>query len=196
MAEKRDIFVLWIHVRPYVAKYLLRNYRIYEAGWDALVDISKDKELSSFVDRALMKPCKWHDSMTKSKEGKSRIAIEISKDKFYRYGWALTATDENRLNAILENRCKNIAKMFLSTQYMWCGHLARCIQLLYKTFGWNEYDWDPETIRKMWNRDRSIPKKEVFNLIYQEKSRFVLDKLSENLQITEQGKKAYESNIL
>ena len=196
LAAKRDIFVIWIHVKPYVAKYLLRNYRLYEPGWDALVDISKDKELSTFVDNSLIKPCRWRDTMIKPKEGRSRIAIEISKDKFYRYGWALTATDENRLNSMLENRCKNIAKIFLSTQYMWSGNLSKCIKLLYKTFGWTEDDWDIENIRKIWNRDRVMPKKEIFNLIYQEKTRFVLDKLAENRQITEQGKNAYESNIL
>lgn len=195
MAAKRDIYVLWIHVKPYVAKYLLRNYRIYEAGWDALVDISKDKELSNFVNNALIKPCKRFDNRIES-TGKSRIAIEISKDKFYRYGWALSATDENRLNIILETRCKNIAKIFLSTQYMWCGHLSKCIELLYKTFGWNEEDWDYGTIRKMWNRDKTLPKKKISDVIYQEKSQFILEHLSKNGQITQQGKNAYESNIL
>ena len=187
--------MIWIHTKPYVAKYLMRNYRMYEPGWDALVDISKDKELSSIVDNSLFKPCSRYDSRIKS-EGRCKIAIYISKDKFYRYGWALTATDENRLNRILENRCRNIAKTFLSTQYMWSGNLSTCIKLLYKTFGWTEDDWEIEAIRKMWQRDSTIPKSKIFLQLYQEKSRFVLEKLSENQLISQQGKTAYESNIL
>lgn len=196
MKKKKDRYVVWIYVKPYVRKYLLQNFRVFDSRWKELVNLSSDRELSTYVDISLKKPSHRYDNRVEGKMKRCRIALEISKDSFYRYGWALSPTDENRLNKLLEYRCQVIAKTFLSTQYMWTGNLADAIRLMYRTYGWTSEDWDEDTIRKMWFRDKNLPKISVCDEIFKKKTRFLLEQMSNLGTITLQGKKEYENNLL
>lgn len=196
MKKNKDRFVVWIHVKPYVKKYLLKNFRVTDQNWKALVNLSQDRELSTFIDISLKKPSRRYDNrLMESKMYPCRIAVEISKESFYRNGWVLTPTDERRLNNLLEVRCQVIAKTFLSTHYMWTGNLAECIRKLYHVFGWTEDDWDRDTIRKMWLRDKNLPKINICSELFKEKTKFLLVQLSKTGTLTEKAKLEYEKNL-
>ena len=198
MQEKRkERFVVWIHVKPYVKKYLLNNFRVWDDKWKDLVNFSGDRELRTFICGRLAKPHHRYDNRNeKPVRGKVRIAIEISKEQFYRYGWALTPSDEHELSRALEIRCETICKTFLAATYMYIGNLNECIRRFYQTFNMTEEDWSLDAIRKMWQRDRNLPKMNVNSLNFVNNTKFVLVQLSHNGTISETGRNNYEKNLV
>ena len=197
MAKKTGRYVIWISTRPYIEKYLLHNFRVVDSNWTNLVNLSEDRELSAFISTRLSKPEHRYDKKEKMKrDHNSRVAIEISKDSFYRYGWALSPSDEIDLNRALDIRCKTICMTFLAATYQYIGNLNECIRRFYQTFSITEDDWSSETIRKMWQREKRIGKICVNDLNFVKNTQFILENLSLNGTISENGKKAYENNLI
>ncbi len=197
MSKSKERFVVWIHVKPYVKAYLLHNYRVWDEEWPELVNLAGDRELNTFLSVRLAKPEHRYDHRIEQQvKGKVRIAVEISKAQFYRYGWALSPTDERDLNKALEIRCETLCKTFLSATYMFLGNLTDCIRRFYKTFGIAEDDWPIDTIRKMWQRDSHLPKINYNSLNFVKNAQFILVQLSQGGTITETGLKNYEKNLV
>lgn len=197
MSKRKERFVVWIHVKPYVKRYLLNNFRVWDDAWPELVSLAKDHELNTFICGRLANPQHRYDKrIEKQVCGKVRIALEITKDQFYRYGWALTPTDERGLCRALEIRCETLCKTFLSATYMYLGNLGECIRRFYQTFGMTEEDWSVDAIRKMWQRDKNLPKMTLNSLNFVKNTQFVLVQLSNNGTITETGKNNYEKNLV
>ena len=197
MSKRKERFVVWIHVKPYVKKYLLNNFRVWDEAWPELVCLDRDRELGTFISGRLQKPGHRYDNRLEQQvRGKVRIAFEITKAQFYRYGWALSPTDERALNRALEIRCETLCKTFLSATYMYIGNLTECIRRFYQTFNMTEEDWPIDTIRKMWQRDKHLPKMTCNSLNFVKNTRFVLVQLSNHGTITEIGMKNYEKNLL
>ena len=197
MSKQKERYVVWIHVKPYVKKYLLNNFRVWDKQWSELVNLSGDRELNTFISGRLAKPQHRYDKRIDAQvAGKVRIAFEISATQFYRYGWALSLTDEHELCRALEIRCETLCKTFLSSTYMYIGNLNECIRLFYKTFNMTEEDWSIDAIRKMWQRDKLLPKININSLNFVKSTQFILAQMSNNGTITEKVKKNYEKNLV
>ncbi len=194
--KAKERFVIWIHCKPYVRRYLLQNFKVHDSRWPELVDVRSDRELAAFINGRLMKPSHRFDKRNESRQYPSRVAVEISRDQFYRYGWALSASDERLLCRALELRCETLAKTFLSATYLYSGNLAECIRLFRRTFGFTEDDWQVDALRKMWLRDRRISKQCVKNENFVKNTLFVLEQLSHYGTIAQKGKELYENNLL
>lgn len=79
---------------------------------------------------------------------------------------------------------------------MYIGNLNECIRLFYKTFNMTEEDWSIDAIRKMWQRDKLLPKMNVNSLNFVKSTQFILAQMSNNGTITEKGRKNYEKNLI
>ena len=53
--KKKDRFVCWIWVAPFVKQYLLTNFKVYDPDWSELVNISQDKSLDVMFRSRLVK---------------------------------------------------------------------------------------------------------------------------------------------
>lgn len=201
--KKTERFVVWIRVKPYVKKYLLNNFHVQDKDWPELVNVDKDRVLKSFITLRLAKPTHRRDKREEKKAaGKVMVPLEISKQQFYYNGWALTATDERMFARALEVRCETICKTFLTAMYFQCGNLTECIRHFYHTFGITDEDWPMDTIRKMWQRDKVLPKiackkqeKDEKTVNYKKITQFILGQLSQYGTISQEGLKQYENSL-
>lgn len=194
--KNKSRFVIWLKVKPYVKKYLLQNFRVYDEDWPELVNVSSDKELAPFVSSRLAKPCHRRDKACANAQRTELIAVEIKQDVFYRYGWALSPTDELAFNKAVSIRCNTTLMVLLTGFYMYTGNLQDSIRRFYKVTGFTEEDWPIDSIRKKWQRDTTLPKITLNEEIIKKNVGFLLDNLSRNGTISQQCKKEYEDNIL
>ena len=90
-----------IFVKPYVAKYLEKNY-------GAPVDLSKNKTLRNIFRKYLSKPNFHSDTVFVNLKYANRksVYVIISEDDFYRYGWELSLTDQVNFSSDVENIIK------------------------------------------------------------------------------------------
>lgn len=195
---KRSRYVIWVHVKEYVKKYLLMNYRVEDSDWPELVNLSKDKELNSFITARLNKPSHRRDKEIAKCNSKrpAILAIEITEENFNRHGWALSPTDELAFNQAVTIRCDTMLVMLLSGFYMYTGNLMESIRQFYRVTGFTDDDWPMDSIRKKWLRDSKLPKIVLNNEINKKNTLFLLDVLSKNGVIVQRVRDDYERNLL
>lgn len=156
-------YVVWIHVAPYVCRYLLDNYGVADSEIKNLVDIRGDAALMSFFRSRLIKPSHAYDLRKSRRRGvgyrSERMAIAIPGSWFTRYGWALSATDECDVAKQLERRLHGMLMAYLSYHYAYTGDLAACIRSFYRRFHQTEETWPYDSIRKIWNRNYTSEQK-------------------------------------
>lgn len=193
--KKKDRFVCWIWVAPYVKQYLLTNFKVDEPDWPELVNLSGDKSLYMLFRSRLVKQSHRYDKRNSGnyKYRTCRVAIEISKSDFYNYGWALSPTDESMLSTMLETRCRTILMTFLSVAYMITPVLSECIKQFYAQFNYDEFSWPQDSIRRIWNRDPS-DKQTLKNGISDKIKEIILVQLFKNGTISQKGLEQYENN--
>lgn len=193
--KKKERFVVWIWVAPFVKQYLLTNFGVNDPDWPELVNISTDTTIDVLFRHRLMRPSHRYDNRLSGnyKYRNAKIALEITKSDFYTYGWALSPTDEAMLANALECRCRTILLTFLAAQYMVTPVLSHCIQEFYHRFGWNDTTWPEDSIRRLWNRDKTIDKKALKIGIHNKIQEIVVVQLFKNGTISQQGKIAYEN---
>lgn len=195
--KKKDRYVVAIHVPPFVKNYLLTNFGVVDPEWISLVNLSSDKYLCNLFRGMLIRKDFQFDRRIESQKGSFRselVNVEITRADFYRYGWALSRTDEVRFSIVLESRCKTILLTYLSSAYMVNQNLAECIRKFYQLFGYDEDTWPVDSIRKIWIRDKSIDKTKLKAGLQQKINEIIILQLSQNGTIAEQGKLAYENN--
>ena len=194
--KKKERFVCWIWVAPFVRQYLLTNFKVDDPDWPELVNISSDKTLDVLFRSRLVKQSHRYDKRIQSGNYKYRnckIAIEISKSDFYQYGWSLSPTDESNLATALEVRCRTMLLTYLSVAYMITPVLSVCIRQFYEKFHFDEFSWPPDSIRRIWNRDKSIDKNNLITNINEKINEIIIVQLFKNGTISQQGKEAYEN---
>lgn len=194
--KKKDRFVCWIWVAPFVKQYLLTNFKVDDPDWPELVTISEDKTLDALFRSRLVKQTHRYDKRVQSGNYKYRnckIALEISKSDFYQYGWSLSPTDEMMLSNILEIRCRTMLLTYLSVAYMVTPVLSECIRQFYAKFKYDEFTWSPDSIRRIWNRDKTIDKSILKTNINEKINEIITVQLFKNGTISQQGKEAYEN---
>ena len=195
--KKKDRYVVAIHVPPFVKNYLLTNFGVVDPDWISLVNLSSDKYLCNLFRGMLIRKDFQFDKRIESQKSGFRtevVIIEISRADFYRYGWALSGTDEVRFSIVLESRCKTMLLTYLASAYMVNQNLAECIRKFYQLFGYDEDTWPVDSIRKIWIRDKSIDKTKLKAGLQQKINEIIILQLSQNGTIAEQGKLAYENN--
>lgn len=195
--KKTDRYVVAIHVPPFVKNYLLTNFGVVDRDWQCLVNLSADKYLSSIFRGMLVRKDFQFDKRIESQKSgfrSEKVNVEITRADFYRYGWALSRTDEVRFSIILESRCKTMLLTYLASAYMVNQNLAECIRKFYQLFGFSEDTWPIDSIRKIWLRDKTINKTELKGELQQKINEIIILQLSQNGTIAEQGKLAYENN--
>ena len=196
--KKKEIYYVWVSVTPYVRQYLLDNYGVEKTDIPDLVDIRKDSLLNALFTPKLVKKSfrreKDLEENARNQRRNCRMRFLISHDIFVRHGWAISLTDEGALNKALEIRCKTILLTYLSSLYAMSGNLSYCITRFYRKFNMNDEIWPVDSIRKLWLRDKKIPKNNVFYEFEQKISTFILEKLSENGTISAKALETYENN--
>lgn len=199
-AENRKMrYVVWVHVTPYVARYLKDNFGVADAGGiHNLVDIRGDKALMAFFTPHLEKQSHRYDRRLEGRRLGNRtamVAIEVSASKFTRSGWALSPTDEAAFARLLELRCQGILLAFLSAHYMISGDAAVSIRTFYRVFHQDEESWPYESIRKIWNRN--VKREQKITLkgrLENEIIEKILVQLSNYGTIAQKGLQLYENN--
>lgn len=198
--KKKDRFVCWIWVAPFVKQYLLTNFRVYDLEWPELVNISQDKSLDVLFRYRLVKPSNRYDKRISQngnyKYRNCKIALEITKSDFYHYGWSLSPTDEATLANAMEVRCRTILLTYLSVAYMVKPNLSVCIQQFYDTFHFDESTWPSDSIRRIWNRDTTIDKNALKSELEEKINKIVVVQLFKNGTISQSGKEIYENNSI
>lgn len=198
MSRKKERFVIWVQVKPYVKKYLLQNYRVIDPDWPELVNVSRDNELRIFVTSRLEKPCHRRDKQTEASNSKrtALLAVEISEDNFYRNGWSLSPSDEFAFDKAVSIRCETMLMVLLSGFYMFTGNLMESIRRFYTVTGFTDDDWPTDSIRKKWQRDSTVLKITLNDDIIQKNTSFLLGRLSKNGTISQAAKEEYEKNLV
>ncbi len=195
--NKKNRYVVWVHVAPYVCRYLVDNFGVKDPDIKNLVDIRDDAQLMAFFSPRLAKVSHRYDRRkngTPSRHYRTeKVGIEITASHFTRQGWALSPTDEDAMAKLLEKRCHGMLIAFLSGHYMLTGDLAASIRAFYRRFHQTEDTWPYDSIRKIWNRTYTPEQK--ISLRDSKVEQFVelfLVKLSEFGTISQKGKTIYE----
>lgn len=196
--KKRERYVCWINVAPFVKQYLLINFKVDDPDWPELVNINADRSLDLFFRLKLEKPSHRYDKRIDAHGNYryrcERIAIEITRSDFYQYGWSLSPTDEAMLCSVLEIRCRTMLMAFLSASYMVTPVLSECIKQFYQRFGYDEFTWPADSIRRIWNRDKTINKHTLKTSINNKIHDLIVVQLFNNGTISQRGKEQYENN--
>lgn len=190
---KKDRFACFIPVKPYVKRFLLVNFNAPDYKWSELVNLSVDRELQEAFKSRLVKDCnQWDKRYSELKRYAEQIAVEISKDDFYRYGWSLTPTDCVSFGQIVERRIKSIMYVFVDIRVAMGADISTAIREFMQEFGFSEYDWKYDSIRKTYYRHLSTQKKGDIPELKELMNKIVMGKLSEYGTISQQAFIKYE----
>ena len=201
LAMKKNRYVVWVHVAPYVCRYLVDNFGVQDEEIRNLVDIRRDPGLMAYLTPRLTKQSHRYDKRMAMSfaHRRSCVAVLISADKFARSGWALSRSDESGFAKLLEARCQGMLLDFLRGQYIITGSLADSIRTFYRRFHQTEETWPYDSIRKIWNRRYGQKEKEAMKSCLlrgqiNENQRIFLEQMSQNGTITEKGRMTYENH--
>ena len=200
MRKARERYVVWLWVAPFVKQYLLTNFTVEDVNWTDLVNISSDRYLDVLFRSRLMKPSNRYDKRIEAsgsyKFRNVKVALEITKSDFLEHGWSLTPTDASALSKALEIRCRTILLTYLSAAYMITPNLSACIQTFYESYPFAEETCPSDSIRRIWNRDKTIDKTTLKTDIDEKINKIILVQLFRNGTISQQGLKTYEDNSI
>lgn len=192
---KRDRFVCWLPCKPYVKQFLLHNFNAPDENWTEIIDLSPDKELlNDFLSR-LSKTGRYEKRYSSLSRYTTVVPIEIRRDDFYRYGWALSNTEVVAFGTKMERRIKQMLFLYLDTHVAMGIPLSAAIRNFQNRFGYDDDSWSYETIRREYNRHgykKTGENSTIFNFI----NHIIVGKLSEFGTISQKGKLTYESNQL
>lgn len=190
-------YVVWVHVTPYVCRYLVDNFGVPCSEIKNLIRIDGDPQMAAFFNPKLTKSMHRYDIRLRNGVGyrTARVAIEISAARFTRSGWALSPSDESAFARMLELRCHGILLTFLSAHYMISGDASASIRAFYRVFHQTEETWPYDSIRKIWNRNVSVERKHTIKTaLEREITEKVLVQLSTYGTIAQKGLELYENN--
>ena len=167
---KKDRFVCWLPCKPYVKQFLLYNFNAPDDTWTEIVNLSPDKELQNDFLSRLAKPGRYENRYRNLARYTANVAVEIRRDDFYRYGWAMSNTEVVAFGSKVERRIKQMLFLYLDT------HVSIGIRREYNRHGYR----------------KTVENTTILDFI----NRIILGKLSEFGTISQQGKMTYESNAL
>lgn len=191
-------FLVKIPCKPYVRRFLELNFGDPDnLNSGTAIDISKDKALYTELRMKLEKKSYRHDNVYNRlalTRYSDEIAIRITQDDFYRYGWELSKTDIVYMNRLFEAKAKILMYAVVGSHLAMGTSLTDSIDYFQNRFFFPEDVWPKESIYKDCQRNLAIEK----NAISQNLSHFIdkitLAKLSENRTILHKTKLKYENN--
>lgn len=170
-------FIINIPCKPYVKRYL--ELKFGTTGGKT-IDIS-DKALYTELRSKLKKKSYRHEKTYNKlvlKRYSDEIAVTISQDDFYRYGWELSKTDIVHLNRIFEGRAKLLMYSFVGIHCATGISLSESIELFQEKYGFTEDIWPKESIYKDCQRNLDIEKNYIIKNISGLIDKITLAKLS------------------
>lgn len=191
--KKKDRFVCWVPCKPYVKQYLLYNFNAPDETWPEIIDLSADRDLhADFIERLDKKEARYEKRYSNLYRYPEKVAIEIKKDEFYRYGWCISNESAVRFGNKIEHRIKQMLFLYLDTYVSMGIQLSIAIRNFQAKFGYNEDNWPYDSIRREYNR-HGYRKNNGLPIIFEHFNKRIMDKLSQFGTITPQGKEAYEN---
>ena len=196
MSKKKERYFVYIRCKPYVKQYLLQNYGAPDFDWPEAISLFKDKDLLREFRRRLIHPSNRDQS---AYEGLSmsryscEVHIEINKNDFYRYGWALSNTDMVSFSAILEARAKTMMFTYIDLHRSMGFTIAKAIRLFQDRYRYPEDVWSADTIRREYNRHGTKLSSELEKVLSEKINNIVVANLSANGTISHKGLKTYEN---
>lgn len=195
MKRNKDRFVCWVPCKPYVKQFLLQNFNAPDDKWAEIVNLGADKQLQHEFRRRLTHPCGRFDNKYSSLSRYSVVVpVEISRDDFYRYGWALTNTEAVGFSTIVERRVKTMLCTFLDVHKSFGIPLSVAIRKFQAKFGFSEDIWPYDSIRREYNRNGMKEDNPLAAQLFQKINQIVMVNLSRNGTISQQGLKVYETD--
>ena len=145
-------FVVTIPVKPYVKRFI-------ELSYGLPADFSKSKEIQEMIHRYLKKPCTRYDrkyntfQLSKYSEN---IEIVISKYYYNHYGCEFSITDSIEFGRYFEFKAKDEMNKLIEVSLSLGKSLKTSIVDIRERLGFDESQWKYESIKKDFNKHRSI----------------------------------------
>lgn len=194
--NKKTRFSVWMPCKAYVKCYLLSNFNSPDEDWPEIVNLSSNHILHDLFIQRLKKSTERRDKSLTCSKYTASVAIEISKDEFYRYGWSLTDTDLVKFNKYLESQIKLVLHTYVNMMRMTGMNMTDCIKRFREKTHIKETDWDNDSIRKELYRNLDAPSQDMIDEFLLKIEQKVWAVLSKNGTITEQGKNYYEGHYI
>lgn len=192
--RKKDRFFVYLPCKPYVKQYLIHNYGCPDMEWPEAVSLSADKFLmQQFRQRLTNSSTRYNSKYTDLVRYSETVPIEIKKDDFYRYGWALSETDVVSFCSIVETRAKAMMCTYLDVHKSIGIPLATAIRKFQQQYNFPEDIWSADTIRREYNRHGSKDDISISDDLFNKINNIVMVKLFRIGTISQQGLKAYEN---
>ena len=151
-------------------------------------ELSTDMELRDFFLHCLQSPDFTHEYRRKEKPDSAiytqEVNIIISEDDFYRYGWALSKTDQIRFGRKIEKEVKQIMRNAISTRLAFSGHIKNSILFFQDHFDFPEDVWSFDSIKKEFYRKGVYPEIKLSDIIDEYLRKQILGNLSDKRTIT------------
>lgn len=190
--NNKERVAVWLPCKAYVKSYLLNNFNRPDEDWPEIVNLSNDRVLHDALLSRLTRKTERYDKRIKGSSFNSRVAIEITRDEFYRNGWALTQTELMKYNALLESRVKSLLHTYVSILRVTGMSYADCIRRFRSKTHISELEWDTDSIRKELYRNSIKIDQSIMDDFLHKIEQKVWCVLQQNGTITEQGKNSYE----
>lgn len=178
---KDNRFKIILPVKPYVRQYLLNNFLDEKFFGDGVVNIRKDAELNTVFRHILSKKSHRYDDRYRniSSRYSQKVAIVISRDDFFRYGFEMSATDTIRFGRILESRVKSILYSYIDIYRSIGCSIKESINRFQEIMNYPEEVWSADSIRRDYNR-RNITNREFADALFSKIDKIFMGNLSVN----------------
>lgn len=197
MKKTKDRFVCWVPCKPYVKQFLLQNFNAPDEKWSEIVNLSTDKQLQHEFRKRLTNPCgRFDNKYTSLARYSTTVPIEISKDDFYRCGWALTNTEAVGFCIMIERKVKAMLCTYLDVHRTFGIPVSVAIRKFQKKFGFSEDIWPYDSIRREYNRNGLKEENLLATELFEKINQIIMVNLSRNGTISQQGLKVYETNSI
>lgn len=164
-----------LKVTPYVYHYLLSNFRIKIKEYPDTVNLAPDPVLRRVITSMIKAPSNRYDKRQLGYRYTNRnCTVAIVLPDATQSGWLLSATDASDLALLLERRCHAMMISYINMRLIFCSTLKECILNFQKQFGFTEDTWSYDTIRRIWNRDKSFDRYRFRSFIEKEINKIYL----------------------
>lgn len=194
MSKKKERFFVYLPCKPYVKQYLLHNYNAADEDYPDAISFISDKALNSEFRQKITRHCNRYDKRYEDLSRYSEtVKVEIKKDDFYRYGWALSNSDVVSFCSHIETKVKAMMCTYLDMYRAVGIPISSAIRSFQEKYGYSEDVWSADTIRREYNRNGSRISVDIKNEFFNKIDHIIMVNLFRNGTISQQGLKRYEN---
>jgi hypothetical protein len=140
-----DLFTVSIPCKPYIRKYLVRNF-----GQE--VNFRNDPCLYHFFIRLLHRNLKTQDHRVDLSYYRSKVLVTFTHDVFKRIGYIMSKSDMVSFNNFVEAYIKMQLIIKIDTHLGYNDNLSYCIRKIQEEFDFTEDDFQFDSIKKYYTR--------------------------------------------